>query len=244
VFGRFQRDARLVLVTSLITGAALSLYWIDFNLYLASLGLSTATIGVVSTIASLAGALVAFPASAASDRVGRRLVFAGGTVVGLVALIALIASEALPVIVVAAALWAAGNQAMQVVLAPYMTEHSDASHRNELFAIQFAIQNVTNIVAAVLGGVVAGLIATAVGLDPSGPGTYRVILVIMAILMAVGLATVARLSDDRPHAVEGRRLRTIGEPAAFPRDPRRSRAWLGSRSATGSCSRSCCCPGC
>ena len=37
-FGRFQRDARLILVTSLVSGAALSLYWIDFNLYLASLG--------------------------------------------------------------------------------------------------------------------------------------------------------------------------------------------------------------
>ena len=77
-FGRFHRDARLILVTSLVSGAALSLYWIDFNLYLASLGLSTATIGIVATLASVAAALVAFPASAASDRVGRRAVFGGG----------------------------------------------------------------------------------------------------------------------------------------------------------------------
>ena len=33
-FGRFHRDARLILVTSLVSGAALSLWWIDFNLYL------------------------------------------------------------------------------------------------------------------------------------------------------------------------------------------------------------------
>ena len=39
-FGRFHRDARLILVTSLVSGAALGLYWIDFNLYLSSLGLS------------------------------------------------------------------------------------------------------------------------------------------------------------------------------------------------------------
>ena len=48
--GRFHRDARLFLVTTLVTGAALSLFWIDFNLYLASLGFSTATIGLVATI--------------------------------------------------------------------------------------------------------------------------------------------------------------------------------------------------
>ena len=32
-YGRFRRDARLILVTSLVTGAAVSLWWIDFNLY-------------------------------------------------------------------------------------------------------------------------------------------------------------------------------------------------------------------
>ena len=51
VIGRFHRDARLFLVTSFVAGAALSLYWIDFNLYLAALGFSTAEIGLVSTVA-------------------------------------------------------------------------------------------------------------------------------------------------------------------------------------------------
>ena len=55
---------------------------------------------------------MAFPASAASDRVGRRAVFAAGIGVGLVALVGLLASEALPVIILAAALWAVGNQAI------------------------------------------------------------------------------------------------------------------------------------
>jgi MFS family permease len=227
VVSRFHRDARLVLVTSLVSGAALSLYWIDFNLYLASLGLSAATIGLVSTIASLAGAVVAFPASAVSDRVGRRLVYAGGLIVSLLALLGLLASEALPAIIVFAAAWSSGQQAMGVVLAPFMTEHSDPSHRNELFAVQFAIQNVTNIVAAVLGGVVAGVLAASIGLDPAGPGTYRVILVIMVVLLIAGLGTVTLLADDRPRTVTGPRLRRLGEPAAFPADPRRARTLLG-----------------
>jgi len=86
-----------------VAGAALSLYWIDFNLYLASLGLSTATIGLVATLASVAGAVVAFPASAASDRFGRRAVIAGGLALALVALVGLIATAALPLIIVFAA---------------------------------------------------------------------------------------------------------------------------------------------
>ena len=37
-----------------VAGAALSLYWIDFNLYLAALGLPTSTVGAVAAVASLA----------------------------------------------------------------------------------------------------------------------------------------------------------------------------------------------
>jgi MFS family permease len=225
--GSFHRDARLFLVTTFVAGAALSLWWIDFNLYLSSLGLSTATIGAVSTIASVAGAIAAFPASAASDRFGRRTVIAGGIVLGLVALAGLLATEALPLIMVFAACWAIGQQAFLVVQAPFLTEHSEPEHRNELFAVQFAIQHGTNIAAAILGGLGAVAIAGLVGLDASGPGTYRMILVFMVVLLAASLATVALLTDDRPRVVAGPRLVTMGEPAAFPADPRRSRALFG-----------------
>jgi MFS family permease len=215
--GRFHRDARLFLVTTLVAGAALSLYWIDFNLYLASLGYSTATIGLVATIASTAGALTAFPASAASDRLGRRAIMGGGIAVALVSLVGLLLVEALPLIVLFAALWAIGQQSLMVVQAPFLAEHSEPEHRNELFAIQAAIQMVTNIVAAALGGFVATRLAAIMGLEPEGPGTYRIILVIMAALLAVGFGTVARLTDDRPGAVHSAdRLRRLGEPAAFP----------------------------
>jgi len=225
--GRFHRDAQLFLVTTFVAGAALSLYWIDFNLYLVSLGFSYATIGVVSTIASIAAAAAAFPASAASDRFGRRVIIAGGVVLGLVALAGLLLTESLPLIVVLAACWAVGWQAFQVVQAPFLTEHSEPEHRNQLFAAQFAIQNVTNVVAALLGGIGATAIAAFIGLDPAGPGTYRVILVIMAVLLTASLASVALLSDDRPRTVTGRRLVRMGEPAAFPPDPRRSRTIFG-----------------
>jgi len=181
----FRRDARLILLVTFVAGAALSLYWIDFNLYLASLGLSNATIGVVSTVASVAGAAVAFPASAASDRFGRRAIIAAGIATALVAVVGLLTTEALVLIVVFAALWSVGQQSLQVVQAPFLTEHSDPDHRNELFAVQFAIQNATNIAAALLGAVGAAAIAAVLGLDPAGPGTYRVILVIMGLIIAL-----------------------------------------------------------
>jgi MFS family permease len=226
-FRLFHRDARLFLVTSLINGAALSLYWIDFNLYLASLGYPTATIGAVSTAASFAGAVMAFPVSAASDVIGRRAVIAGGIALGLVGLLGLLATDALPLIVLFAAVWAIGQQAVQVVVAPFLAEHSDPEHRNELFATQFAIHSVTNVAAAVIGGVGAVAVAAALGFDPGGPDTYRLILIVMAALLVAALASVAFLTDDRPGRTHGPHLKRVGEPAAFPPDPRRRRARLG-----------------
>ena len=227
-FGRFHRDARLFLVTTAVSGGALSLYWIDFNLYLGSLGFSPATIGVVATVGSIAGALTAFPASAASDRLGRRTIMGGGLALAMVAVIGLLLVDALPAIILFAALWSIGQQSLMVVQSPFLAEHSDLEHRNELFAAQSAIQMMTNVGAAVLGGVLATTIAAAAGLDRDGPGTYRIILVIMAILLVVALATIGLLTDDRPSSRRGRhRQRPTGEPAAVPRDAGRVRTLMG-----------------
>ena len=228
LWGRYHRDARLILVTSLVAGAAISLWWLDFNLYLQATGLSTAEIGVVATLANIAGAVVAFPASALSDRVGRRAVFAGSLVAALAALGLLVAAgSVLPLIVLAAMLWTAANNAFGVVVPPFLAEHSEAEHRNELFALQSAIQNITNVAAAVLGGVVAVLIASSLGIDQAGRGIYLVILVIMAALLVAGLLSVRFLADDRPGPAPMDDVQRLGEPDAFPRDPRRSRARFG-----------------
>jgi MFS family permease len=226
--GRFHRDARLFLITTVVSGGALSLYWIDFNLYLASLGLEPATIGVVATVGSTAGALAAFPASALSDRLGRRTVMAGGLLLALLAVIGLLLSESVVAIALFAALWSAGQQSLMVVQAPFLAEHSDPEHRNELFATQSAIFTMTNVLAAVLGGVVATAIAGIAGFDPGGPETYRVILGIMAVLLVAALATIGLLTDDRPRSSRGpHRLRELGEPARHPVAEARPRTLMG-----------------
>ena len=216
----FERDARRYLVVTLTAGAATSLYWIDFNLYLASLGLSTSVIGIVATAGSVAGALVAFPASALSDRVGRRVVIAGGVGLMAASVAGLLVVSSVPGLLLLAALYGAGQQTMFVVQNPYLVEQSRPEHRSELFAVQFALTNVTNIGAALLGGLAAALVSSVGGLPGDGPETYRVILGLMVGLLVVGLAVVVSLGDDRPSSILPRELLQAGEPAAFPVDRR------------------------
>jgi MFS family permease len=196
----FERDARLFLLATLATGAALSLWWIDFNLYLQSLGLTPAVIGVVATVAAGAGVAVAFPASLLSNRLGRRLVMLGGGCLMLTAFVLLLTSSALPVLFLAAACFSAGNSTLATVTAPFLVEHSDPDRRSELFAVQFAIANGTNVVAAIAGGLIAEEVARLGGFDAGGPEAYRVIVGLMAGLGILALLMLVRLRDDRPSA--------------------------------------------
>lgn len=197
-YAAFQPDARRFLLVTLVVGAAQSLYWIDFNLYLTSLGLSNAFIGVATAAAALASMLMAFPASAASDRFGRRAVLLGGVALTVVATAGLVVtSEAVSILVLAAVL-AAGWQAFQVVTAPFMTEHSAREHRAELFAAQYATTTFTGVGAAVLGAIVAATASAALGLHSGDPGVYRILLAIMVALGMAGFGILMTLRDDRP----------------------------------------------
>lgn len=215
-YAGFERDARVFLLSTLVAGAAISLYWIDFNLYLAALGIDRSTIGLIAAVGSGASALVAFPASAASDRLGRRRLLIAGLVAMTLATTGFLL-VAVPIgLAVLVAVYAAGQQTLMVVSIPFMTEHSRPEHRSELFALQSAISFGTNAVAAVVGGLAATVIAGVVGLDAGGAGVYRIVLAFMVVALIGALVTVSRIGDDRPRPRRRPAPAELGEPAVFP----------------------------
>ena len=195
-FRGFELDARVFLLGSLLTSAAISLYWIDFNLYLAALGQDAATIGLIATGSALASALIAFPMSLLSNRIGRKLVLLLGGACMLVALLGLLASSALPLLWLFGAMYAAGQQTVGVVGLPFMAEHSRPNQRSELFSLQFAIMQLTSVGAGLLGGAVAAAATGSHGAD--SVGVFRMILMLQLLFMVGGVAIMTRLSGDRP----------------------------------------------
>ena len=235
-FTGFERDARIFLLTTLVYGVALSLWWVDFNLYLTALGFEPAFIGIAGTAGSAAGVVAAFPASILADRLGRRIVLALGTGGATLAIAGLLFTTEPAAILLLAAAMGAANQAFFVVQSPFLMERSRAEHRNELFSLQFAISNVTNVGAALLGGAIAAVIGSATGLGSSDPSVYRILLVVMVAAAALSTVTVLALHDDRPR--RRRDWRTLeqrphdawaGEPIADRPDraPSTRRARLG-----------------
>ena len=216
-FTGFERDARIFLVTTLIYGVALSLWWVDFNLYLTALGFDPAFIGISGTAGAVAGVLVAFPASILSDRLGRRIVLVLGAAGSTVAIAGLIVVTSPIAILACAAAMGAASQAIFVVQSPFLMEHSRPEHRNELFSLQSAILTVTSVGAALLGGAIAAIVTSVGGIGASDPAVYRVLLLVMAIAAAAATVTILALRDDRP-----RRRRDLRTPEQRPGD-----AWAG-----------------
>jgi MFS family permease len=197
-FTGFERDARIFLLTTITYGIALSLWWVDFNLYLTALGFDPAFIGISGTVWSLAGVLVALPVSMLSDRLGRRIVLAVGAAGSAVAVLGLtVFTDPLAILIGSAAMGAA-SQTFFVLQSPLLMEHSRAEHRSELFSLQAAIMPATNIGAALLGGLIAAVVGTAVGAEADDPAVYRVLLLTMAIAAGLATATIVALRDDRP----------------------------------------------
>ncbi len=231
-FTGFEPEARFFLVTALLAGGAISIYWIDFNLYLAALGMSPSTIGLVATVGSLSSALIAFPASWLSDRIGRRWVLIAGLAFMTLAFGGFVLVSSPLAIAALVAVFAGGQQIFFVVQTPFLAERSRREHRSELFAVVFAIENVTNVVAAIVGGLIAQAIATAGGFAPGGPEPFRALLLLMMGVMAVALVSLFRLRDDRPGEArpdDGRPVRGGRAAAAAAAVGRRATARAGHR---------------
>jgi len=231
-FTGFERDARIFLLVTLVYGITLSLWWVDFNLYLASLRFDAAFIGLVFTASSAAGAVAAFPASMLSDRIGRRLVLVFATGTCAVGILGVLLVGSSPAVIVCAALIGAANQAFFVVQSPFLAEHSHAEHRSELFSLQGAISTGVNVVAALAGGAIAVLAARLGGFSSGDPAAYRVLLVLMLVAALIATTILLAVRDDRPRprrrdwrTLEGRPgFPWSGEPLAARPDLRSHRA--------------------
>jgi MFS family permease len=195
-FTGFGRDARLFLLTTIVYGAAMSLYWIDFNLYLESIGLDSPTIGLLMALSQFAGVLVALPASVLADRFGRRTMMAGGMALVATALISFLTGQRVLLVAGVAAL-GAGSQIVAVVQIPFIAEHTLPEQRNHYYSVWSAFGFLTTVLSAVVGGTVAKPVANYLGLT-SAAGPYQVLLAVVAVLGLLAFGTVFLLASDRP----------------------------------------------
>jgi MFS family permease len=210
-FGRFQRNARLYLLSNAISGIAVGIVGVLYNLYLASLGYGADFIGLVLFFGILGAGLAIFPAGICIDRFGGKLV----QIWSGVALFFAIAGQLLfrqPLPLLLSSFLAGLAAAFQLVVnAPYLTQNSSEQERPHLFSFAIVVGLITTVLGELLGGVLPlwfrAIPATMAPLPHAlawifvaqpGPRAYQLALLSASLFAIPSLIPVLLLSDDRP----------------------------------------------
>ena len=73
-FGRFQRNARLYLLSNVLSGVTTGILLVLYNLYLVSLGYGTDFIGIVLFVVTIGAGVAIFPAGICIDRLSGKFI--------------------------------------------------------------------------------------------------------------------------------------------------------------------------
>jgi MFS family permease len=151
-FGRFQRNAQLYLINNALSGVTTGIVLVLYNLYLVSLGYSTAFVGQVLFIGTVGGGIAIFPAGYIIDRVrAKPILIVSNFLIGLIGIGQILFRRPLPLLV--SSFFAGIALVFTVVInAPFLTRNSDPGERSSLFSMNISIGLITLVIGEVLGG--------------------------------------------------------------------------------------------
>ena len=132
---RFSRNARLLLLSTLLGAFSAGVFRVAYNLYVLELGFTAGDAGRLVTSASLAAGLAAIPAGLVALRVGAKPVILAGAVLLGVGTALQVTPFGYGYLVAGAALGGLGGALWNVVIAPLYAGSADDTGRSYLFTV-------------------------------------------------------------------------------------------------------------
>ncbi len=151
-FRRFQRNARLFLISNVLSGVTGGILLVLYNLYLVSLGYRADFIGVILFIGTIGAGLAIFPAGACIDRFsGKYILIYSTALIGIAGAGQILFRQPLPLLI-SAFLAGIGLAFLLVITAPFLTANSTPEERPHLFSMNISLGLITLVVGEVFGG--------------------------------------------------------------------------------------------
>lgn len=210
-FGRFQRNARLYLISNALNGISIGMVLVLYNLYLVSLGYKADFIGLVLFIGTIGAGIAIFPAGVCVDRFsGKAIILWSSLLIGIAALGQFLFRQPFPLLA-SAFLAGIGGAFILVVNAPFLTTHSTPQERSLLFSLNIVLVLITTVLGEIIGGAlpvwfrsipwlmarlpsgVASLLAS-----QSVPRSYQLALLFAGIVAGPSLIPIFLMEHDRP----------------------------------------------
>ncbi len=210
-FARFQRNARLYLISNALSGISLGIILLLYNLYLDALGYRADFIGAVQFAATVGAALAIFPAGICVDRLGgKNVLIWSSLLLGILGAGQFLFRQAL-LLLATAFLAGVVSAALLVVNAPYLTQNSRPEERSHLFSLNLVVTLVTSVIGRALGGALPAwfsalpwlhrplmLLPSALLAPQATVRAYQLSLLFAGLLAVPSLLPLFLLSPDRP----------------------------------------------
>jgi len=183
----FHPNARLYLVSALLTGAALGVYRLLFNFYMLSLGYDERLLGQLITTTSMTALLIALPMGYLSDIIGRKwsLILGGASVV--TAILTMVLLPSVPMFFAMNMLMGAGQSLSAVTMSPFLMENSGMQERTYLFSLSVGLQTAAGAVGNWVGGYLPTWVSHARDVSPTSSVAYAGALSVIAAGAAFAL---------------------------------------------------------
>lgn len=189
----FQPNARLYLMTVLVTGIAMGVYRLIFNFYVLSMGYDEALLGKLITTNQFTALILALPMGFVVDRWGRK----NGLMARSLLLAASVAGVALwPQVWVLYAmnvLFGVVQSLSAVIMSPFLMENSGEKERTYLFSFSSGLMMVSASIGNWLGGYLPSWMGSYHNVDPESSTAYAWSLASMAFVAFLGMIPVAIL---------------------------------------------------
>lgn len=192
----FQRNAKLYLVSTTITGLSLRIHWLLLNLYVLELGFHEDFLGLLQAVPAFVALFTAFPAGLLTNRIGRRQVMLLGGFGQAMALTGILIQRKQTAMVAMMALYGASLNLYKVSTAPFIMEISDPDDRTTLFSADFSLNTLAGVGGALLGGCLPMWFGRWLGQPAESAVSYRLALAVGAGLQLLAMIPIGMVSQS------------------------------------------------
>ncbi|GHO43430.1 MFS transporter [Ktedonospora formicarum] len=151
-FGRFQRNARLYLISNALSGMTIGIIQVLYNLYLVSLGYKTDFVGLLLFMTTVGAGVAIFPAGLCIDRFGGKAILIWASVVIGVAGAGQFLFRQPLFLLLSGLIAGVAGAFILVVNAPFLTRNSSQEERSLLFSFNIVVTLATTVLGELLGG--------------------------------------------------------------------------------------------
>jgi len=193
----FQSNARLYLLSVVLTGVASGIYRLLFNFYVLSLGYDRTLLGNLVTASNLTALIMAVPMGYCADLLGRKrsLIIGAGLVAA--AIFGMVAWPNVAMFIVMNVLIGLGQALSTVTMGPFLMENSADMERTYLFSFSSGLMMASGFVGNWLGGLLPTWAAAVQEVSPTSTAAYSMSLNLTALSGAVGLLPLFFLVTPR-----------------------------------------------